>query len=299
MSFGNILGQLLEQGISGQSQTQARIGNSAQSIAQGGQGFEQILGSLQSMLSGGDAGGGGAPGAGAGTQPAGMVSGRSPQANPLGGLAGAAKSFLGQPQVGGMSGAQLGGLGAIAGALLGGGGGAVRGAAGGGAMALLGTLALAALQNSRAGGGAASGGRAAPDAQLGASAAPTHDDLAAVASEEGERLALRAMIAAAKADGQINDAEMERILGRLDADDVTDAERRFVLDEIRKPLDVADLANDVRHPAQAAEVYAASLLAIDIDSEAERAYLRTLATALRLDPGVVSFLHRTTGAPQA
>jgi len=297
MSFGNILGQLLEQGVSGQSQTQARIGHSAQSISQGGQGFEQILGSLQSMLSGAGAGGGGAPGAGAGAPSAGVASVPSPQANPLGGLAGAAKSFLGQPQVGGMTGAQLGGIGAIAGALLGGGGGAVRGAAGGGAMALLGTLALAALQNARAGGGA-SGGRAAAGAPL-AAAAPTHDDLAAVASEEGERLALRAMIAAAKADGQIDDAEMERILGRLDADDVTDAERRFVMDEIRKPLDVADLANDVRHPAQAAEVYAASLLAIDIDSEAERAYLRALAAALRLEPAVVSFLHRTTGAPAA
>jgi hypothetical protein len=50
MSFGNILGQLLEQGISGQSQTQARLGTSARNMAQGGQGFEQILGSLQSML---------------------------------------------------------------------------------------------------------------------------------------------------------------------------------------------------------------------------------------------------------
>jgi uncharacterized membrane protein YebE (DUF533 family) len=72
-----------------------------------------------------------------------------------------------------------------------------------------------------------------------------------------------------------------------------------VLDEIRKPLDPAALAKDVRNPAQAAEVYAVSLLAIDIDSEAERDYLRKLASALRLDPGVVSFLHQTTGAPRA
>ncbi len=92
---------------------------------------------------------------------------------------------------------------------------------------------------------------------------------------------------------------MNRILGRLDTDDVTEAERQFVLDEIRKPLDPSDLAKDVHNPAQAAEVYAASLLAIDIDSEAERENLRNLAAALRLDPGVVSFLHRTTGAPTA
>jgi uncharacterized membrane protein YebE (DUF533 family) len=190
-----------------------------------------------------------------------------------------------------MTGAQLGGIGAIAGALLGGGG--VRGAARGGAMAILGSLALAALQNARA------GGQAAPGAQLAASTAPRPEDVAAVTSGEAEWLALRAMIAAAKADGQIDGDEMDRILGRLDADDVTEAERQSVLDEILKPLDPSDLAKDVRNPAQAAEVYAASLLAIDNDSETEREYLRNLATALRLDPGVVSFLHRTTGAPTA
>jgi len=289
MSFGNILGQLLEQGISGQSQTKARIGNSARNISQGGQGMEEILGSLQSML------GGAAPGArpSVPAQPAGMGAGRSTKGSPLGGLADAAKAFLGQPQAGGMSGAQLGGLGAIAGALLGGGGGAMRGAAGGGAMAILGTLALAALQNARAGGQTATGG------QFAAGAAPLRADIAAVASEESERLALRAMIAAAKADGQIDQAEMDRILGHLKAEEVTEAERRFVLDEIRKPLDLSDLAKDVHNSAQAAEVYAASLLAIDIDSEAEREYLRNLASALRLDSGVVSFLHQSTGAPTA
>lgn len=244
MSFGSILAQVLEQGISGQGQTRARIDTSAQSIAQGG-------------------------------------------------LADIAKAFLGQPQAGGMTGAQIGGLGAIAGALIGGGGKAVRGAAGGGAMAILGTLALAALQNAR------SGGQPGPGAPVAAGATPTQEDVAAVASEDGERLALRAMIAAAKADGQIDVQEMDRILGRMNADDVTDAERRFVVEEISKPLDPADLAKDVRHPAQAAEVYAASLLAIDIDSEPEREYLRALASALRLDPGTVSFLHRTTGAPAA
>jgi uncharacterized membrane protein YebE (DUF533 family) len=285
MSFGNILGQLLEQGISGQSQTQARLGTSVRNIAQGGQGFEQILGSLQSML-----GAGAAPGTAA--QPTGLGSGRTDQGSPLAGLADASKAFLRQPQAGGMSGAQLGGIGAIAGALLGGRGGTVRGAARGGALAILGSLALAALQNARAGGQAAPG-------QLAASAAARPEDVAAVTSEEAERLAVRAMIAAAKADGQIDGDEMNRILGRLDADDVTEAERKFVLDEILKPVDPSDLAKDVRNPAQAAEVYAASLLAIDIDSEVEHEYLRKLAAALRLDPGVVSFLHRTTGAPTA
>ncbi len=273
MSFGNIIGQLLGQGLSGQSNTQARVGQSAQSIAQGGPAMEQILGSMQSMLGGGAPAGGGAPGGG------------------LGGLATAARNMLGSPQVGGMSGAQLGGLGALAGALLGGGGNALKGAAGGGAMAMLGTLALSALQNTR------SGGSGMPGAGF-AAGAPSQQAIASVASEESERLVLRAMIAAAKADGQVDPTEMDRILGQMKPDEVSESERRFVLDELQKPLDVAEIARAVNTPAQAAEVYAASLLAIDIDTEHEREYLRNLAAALRLDPGVVTFLHQTTGAPK-
>jgi uncharacterized membrane protein YebE (DUF533 family) len=273
MSFGNIIGQMLGQGLAGQSSTQARVGQSAQNIAQGGQGMEQILGSRQSML------GGGAPAAG-------RASGGG-----LGGLAAAAQSMLNSPQMGGMSGAQVGGLGALAGALLGGRGGAVKGAAGGGAMAILGTLALGAMQNARAGGSSAPGtGFAA--------GAPSQQEVASVTSEEGERLALRAMIAAAKADGQVDPTEMDRILGQMKTDEVSESERRFVLDELHKPLDVAEIAREVNTPAQAAEVYAASLLAIDIDTDGEREYLRNLAAALRLDPGVVAFLHQTTGAPR-
>ena len=63
------------------------------------------------------------------------------------------------------------------------------------------------------------------------------------------------------------------------------------------PVDVAALAAEVRSPAQAAEVYAASLLAINADSSAERAYLSELARALGLDDATVAELHRMTGAP--
>lgn len=271
MSFGNIVGQLLGQGLAGQTAARTRVDQSVSNITKGGPGMEQIMGSLQSMLGGGTPVGRGGPGGG------------------LGGLAAAAKAALGSPQVGGLSGAQLGGLGALAGALLGGGGGAARGAAGGGAMAILGALALGALQNSHAG---------VPGAPTAGFAAPSRQAVASVTSEESERLALRAMIAAAKADGQVDAAEMDRILGQLKPDQMSEGERRFVLDELNKPLDVAAIAREARTPAQAAEVYAASLLAIDIDTEHEREYLRSLAAALRLDPGVVAFLHQTTGAPK-
>ena len=58
-------------------------------------------------------------------------------------------------------------------------------------------------------------------------------------------------------------------------------------------------AAEARQPAQAAEVYAASILAIDADSEQERRYLAELAAALHLDAETVRHLHRMTGAAPA
>ena len=44
-------------------------------------------------------------------------------------------------------------------------------------------------------------------------------------------------------------------------------------------------------------VYLMSLLAIELEDEAERRYLRELATQLRLDHARVDALHRQIGAP--
>jgi uncharacterized membrane protein YebE (DUF533 family) len=259
MSFGNILGQLLQNG----GQSQNRLQTTAQNLGADGGGMGGILAQLQGALGGAGSEGGGAA---------------------FGGMAEKARQFLGQDQVGGMSGAQIGGIGAVAGALLGGG---VGGAARGGALAVLGTLALGALKNAQAQKAAAQGGGGAVDPQ----------EFAAVTGPETEKLLLRAMISAAKADGDIDQAEMQKIIGKVGAGGVTEDEKAFVMAEMRAPLDLDALAASVSGPAQAAEVYAASLLAIDIDSEAERQYLRDLAKALRLDAATVAQLHQMTGAP--
>ena len=66
--------------------------------------------------------------------------------------------------------------------------------------------------------------------------------------------------------------------------------------ELRRPLDLAALVAEVPNEMVAAEVYAASLLAIELDTPAEAAYLRQLAQALRLDGATLSRLHEITGA---
>ncbi|HEY7490398.1 MAG TPA: DUF533 domain-containing protein, partial [Candidatus Tectomicrobia bacterium] len=179
----------------------------------------------------------------------------------LGNLADLAKSMLSGAEPAGRGGNPLavGGLGALVGALLGGGTDAARGALGGGAMALLGSLALEALQGlSRQPAGSAPAALPA-ELPLGLRAPTT-------IAEENEleskaMLVLKTMINAAKADGQIDDTERQRILGKLEEGGADAEALEFVQAEMRRPFDV-DGPPEVSNPQTAVEVYAASLLAI-------------------------------------
>ncbi len=102
--------------------------------------------------------------------------------------------------------------------------------------------------------------------------------------DELSRTLLSAMISAAKADGHIDAAEQTRIFQKLDQADMNAEEKGFILEELRKPLDTDALAARAASPEQALEIYAASLLAIDVDGSTEREYLADLARKLKLDP---------------
>ncbi|MGE0005156.1 MAG: tellurite resistance TerB family protein [Parvibaculaceae bacterium] len=109
------------------------------------------------------------------------------------------------------------------------------------------------------------------------------------APEERDELSLvllRAMIAAAKADGHIDADEQNRIFSRLDELDLDTEAKAFVVDELRKPLDIDAVVRGATSPERAVEIYAASVLAIDPDDPAEQAYLAMLASRLKLDPAL-------------
>lgn len=112
--------------------------------------------------------------------------------------------------------------------------------------------------------------------------------------EDRARLLLSAMIAAAKADGYIDRAEEEAIFGRIDDLDLDAEEKGLLMDEMRRPLSIDEIVRRVSNPEVAVEVYTASVLAIDPDDPAERAYLDLLAARLRLQPELVAEIRRTT-----
>jgi uncharacterized membrane protein YebE (DUF533 family) len=107
---------------------------------------------------------------------------------------------------------------------------------------------------------------------------------------------LRAMIAAAKSDGHVDAQEQARIFAEMDKLPLSADDKAFVLDELRAKLDVEAVAGAAVTPEEAAEIYAASLLSIDVDNAAERGYLAMLAARLKLDEGLVAHLHGNVAA---
>jgi uncharacterized membrane protein YebE (DUF533 family) len=206
----------------------------------------------------------------------------------LDGILGAVKSGLGTAVENPVA---AGGIGAALGSLVGGGGDAVKGALGGGTLAMLAGVAMQALMSGRQAQGAnAFAGDTAP---LGIKTPQTPDQEQAL--EQKAALVVKAMINAAKSDGEIDSKEMERIVGRLKESGMDDGTQQWVMTELSKPLDLDAFVAEIPSPEDAAEVYAASLLAIEVDTDAERQYLQRLAQAMGLTQAVVQYINRTMG----
>ena len=124
----------------------------------------------------------------------------------------------------------------------------------------------------------------------------TVDRLPAPEQELHSRAMLKAMIAAAKSDGHLDERErglVEAELNRLEADA---ALRQWFETELRRPLDPAEVAQSATSPELAAEMYLASLLVTDENSFMERAYLDELARQLKLPAGLKAELEAQAAA---
>ncbi len=239
--------------------------------------------------------GGGAGGGGLGGLLGGMLGGQ--QGGQQGGGLG---DLLGGAQQRGAGGGGLGGLlGGLAGAQQGGGGLAGGlggllsgqqqgggGAAGGGLGGLLGSLA---------GGAQGGAGGAGGLGDLLNSALAGNEQPADPTAEQQAEVCLRAMLIAARADGEIDAAEQEKITGQLG--DVSPEEANFIRQEMANPVDFNTFVSSIPQGMEQ-QVYLMSLLAIDLDSQAEAQYLDKLAKSTNIDQATSNAIHQKLGVPQ-
>lgn len=271
-------------------------GGASQGASAGG-GLGGLLGGLAGAAGGsGGAGGGlggllgGLTGGGGGSQPhRGAHSPGGGLEDMLGGLLGGAG--------GGAGGGMPGGLGGLLEQLGGAGGGA-----GGGLGGLLGGLAGAAGAGGLLGGaGAAVQKRPARnDHDFGAvlnsqfDSTPEPEIEPSQDQEAAAGLMLAAMIQAAKSDGQFDEAEKGKLLDQLG--DVDAEEAAFVQAQLQAPVDVDQLVRETPKGLES-QIYAMSLLGIDLDTQKEAQYLHKLAQGYGMSAETVNGIHAQMGMP--
>lgn len=275
MNIGELLGAMVQAGMSPSAADRMRS-----SLGGGG-----ALDSLAGML-------GGQPqkaGGGLAEALSGMLGGSAAQGG--GGLAEILSGMLGDAgrALGGKQNLALGGLGALVGALLGGGGKSVGGALGGGLMALLGAMAFNALKGS---------GQQPQQIPLGLLEPQTEAE--ATELERNAELILRAMIDAAKADGRIDEREADRLVAKIREAGADADAQRYLMARLQEPMETESLIAAVRgKPDLAAQIYGAALLAIEVDTPAERVYLDRLAAGMGLPREVAGRIEELVGLQPA
>lgn len=158
-----------------------------------------------------------------------------------------------------------------------------------GALALIGGLAYKAVQNYQAGKPVLSG--ASPQALVEAPSGSGFESRAI--TNESALLYIRAMIAAAAADGRLDETEMNKIVGGLKQMGLDREAEQFLANELNNPATTEELASGVRGDPEAVQVFTAARIAIDLDTAEEHDFLVRLANDLGLDRELVSHVDAT------
>ncbi|MCW8928749.1 MAG: tellurite resistance TerB family protein [Gammaproteobacteria bacterium] len=107
---------------------------------------------------------------------------------------------------------------------------------------------------------------------------------------------VRAMIAVARSDGRLDAQESQLIFQKINSLGLDSESQNLLIKEMGHPVDVDAIVNSATSPEIAAEIYIASLLAIDVDNTSEKAYLAMLAARLQLPPELVTELEAQVNA---
>ena len=122
--------------------------------------------------------------------------------------------------------------------------------------------------------------------------APT--DFRSFDAEETDLL-IRAMAAAAHADGELDATERGRIRSRLNTSSLDEADCDRLQRQVEEPQCLEALIRRVDGPRMAARFYAVSLATVDKHTPINRSYLRYLAQRLGLPADLVVRLNRQMG----
>ncbi|HEY5797477.1 MAG TPA: DUF533 domain-containing protein [Bosea sp. (in: a-proteobacteria)] len=160
-----------------------------------------------------------------------------------------------------------------------------------GGMALIGGLAYKAYQNYQSG---------KPMLDIGnpeVLPAPSGTGFEPEATSEASALVfIRAMIAAAAADGAIDADERTAILGSLREAGFDQEANEWLAKEMANPASVEALVEGAESPELAAQIYTAARIAINPDTPKEKDFLAGLAASLGLDAELVANIDAAASA---
>lgn len=111
-------------------------------------------------------------------------------------------------------------------------------------------------------------------------------------TDSANMLLIKAMIAAAKCDGEFDQEEQRKLFASADKLNLDHQAKAAIFDLMNRDISVAEIAAEVTSDEQKAEVYLAAFLAITVDHQQERAFLDSLAKAMSLPPGFPAYLEQ-------
>ena len=153
-----------------------------------------------------------------------------------------------------------------------------------GGLALIGGLAYKALQNYQSGKPLISGVTEVAQAPAGSGFEPQ------AVTQQSALLYIRGMIAAAAADGRIDEKEQAKLMGSLQQVGVNAEAEAFLAQELNNPASAEDLAAQVKTQEEAVQLFTAARLAVDLDNQEEHDFLVALASALGIDGKLASHI---------
>jgi len=154
-----------------------------------------------------------------------------------------------------------------------------------GSLAAVGGIAYKALQNWQN-----------KDSGQVASSGKTANELAGEQRENRSRALLKAMIAAAKADGHIDEKEKDVIAQHAEKLGLNSSVAGFIKDELASVVSAKEVAAEADSPEAAAEFYLVSRMILDLENDVEKKYIVELTKELDLAPELIAQLDEQIAA---